>query len=139
MKFSISTRSEEEIVFDVDKIYAAITRVLDLFDGIGGMIEEITDNLSRALMAFAHGLSHCILHGFRKFGKRARRILGSFRRSTECVASAVRSCVRILTLHYDERKSIFLRKCLLRSQDRGSSDDNSYDKEIGFTFLLPNT
>ena len=71
-KIVISKRSEDTIEFDTSKIVEAISKIIDLFAGIGGMVKEMIDEAAKSFYAAMHEFCHWLMGGF-FFGRRKEK------------------------------------------------------------------
>lgn len=112
--------------FDFSAITAAISsalsRIVDLFAGVGGLIQE--------RFTYLHEYAHDFFHWF------IAHITGFFRKGTErrqhnnllelkkVLILYELPCVKALAIKYHENTILIRFVFLLRNQDRGSSDDS---------------
>lgn len=128
-KIVISKRSEDTIEFDTSKIVEAISKIIDLFAGIGGMVKEMIDEAAKSFYAAMHEFCHWLMGGF-FFGQRKEKKYNVIPGWISVVALA--PCVLSQKIKFYNYSCILRDIYLLRSQDRGttdSSDVNGYTTE----------
>ena len=128
-KIVISKRSEDTIEFDTSKIVEAISKIMDLFAGIGGMVKEMIDEAAKSFYAAMHEFCHWLMGGF-FFGRRKEKKYNVIPGWISVVALA--PCVLSQKIKFYNYSCILRDIYLLRSQDRGttdSSDVNGYTTE----------
>lgn len=128
-KIVISKRSEDTIEFDTSKIVEAISKIIDLFAGIGGMVKETIDEAAKSFYAAMHEFCHWLMGGF-FFGRRKEKKYNVIPGWISVVALA--PCVLSQKIKFYNYSCILRDIYLLRSQDRGttdSSDVNGYTTE----------
>ena len=118
----IIKRNGEEFVFDTSKIVKAVMKAVDLFAGVGGLINEIVEAVERSFYAALHSVAHMILHGFYSVGRKIKKALHCPSYVVMCLVSAISACVKILSLVSGYVSCKTRAMYLLRTQDRGSSD-----------------
>ena len=132
-KIVISKRSGDTIEFDISKIVEAISKILDLFAGIGGMVKERIDEAAKSFYAAMHEFCHWLMGGF-FFGRRKEKKYNVIPGWISVVALA--PCVLSQKIKFYNYSCILRDIYLLRSQDRGttdSSDANGYTTEYLIT------
>lgn len=132
-KIVISKRSEDPIEFDTSKLVEAISKIIDLFAGIGGMVKEMIDEAAKSFYAAMHEFCHWLMGGF-FFGRRKEKKYNVIPRWISVVALA--PCVLSQKIKFYNYSCILRDIYLLRSQDRGttdSSDANGYTTEYLIT------
>lgn len=128
-KIVISKRSEDTIEFDTSKIVEAISKIMDLFAGIGGMVKAMIDEAAKSFYAAMHEFCHWLMGGF-FFGRRKEKKYNVIPGWISVVALA--PCVLSQKIKFYNYSCILRDIYLLRSQDRGttdSSDVNGYTTE----------
>lgn len=132
-KIVISKRSGDTIEFDTSKIIEAISKIMDLFAGIGGMVKEMIDEAAKSFYAAMHEFCHWLMGGF-FFGRRKEKKYNVIPGWISVVALA--PCVLSQKIKFYNYSCILRYIYLLRSQDRGttdSSDANGYTTEYLIT------
>lgn len=118
-----------EVIEALRNLHAAITVVEE-------SIAKATEKISSVLFRFSHTLYHYLLHRCYSFIAKKRDNRITYRRSAVLIMAEVNAYVARLTLRYLENLKMILRSRMLRSQDRGSSEETNNDEEVTEPFLF---
>lgn len=112
--------------FDFSAITAAISsalsRIVDLFAGVGGLIQERFTYLHECAHNFFHWFFAQVTGYFRK--RKERRQHNNLLELKKVLVLCVFPCVKALAIKFHESTILIRFVFLLRNQDRGSSDDS---------------
>ena len=144
MSMTVIKRSGEEVVLDLSKIVAAITKAFEeilpkiqeaamkitesmtaLIDAMCTCTARIADSVQQTACSVAHGLLHLLMHFYCRARNFVSRVIPYDPRSVVYYAATVCIIVRTLTLEYIEHTCVSRRRNLFRRQDRGSKDSVS--------------
>ena len=151
MSYTVIRRSGEEVIFDISKIAAAITKA---FEAIQPVIEEATRNLTEAVTAIADMVEEYtapLMSGFRQSAFTLFHSIAQFLtycyysvrdriitavtynpRAAAYYSASLIARVKVYTLTYLGHAPVPRHSVLLRRQDRGSTDSVS-DDDNNFT------
>lgn len=117
----ISKKSGETVKFDTCKIIESISKIVDLFAGIGGMVKEMVDKAAKSFYTALHEFCHWLMGGF--FYRRRKEKKNSVIPDWIFVATLT-PCVLSQKIKFYNYSFALRDIYLLRSQDRGSTDSS---------------
>lgn len=113
------------IEFDTHKICEAICNsILDLFAGIGELVQRIVESASASFYSAMHSLCHWLMHGF---WKRKRKETRSGLTHAIITAAILQPSVISTTSTFCSYSRLLRNVYLLRTQDRSSDDSANTD------------
>ena len=124
------------IEISMEVILSAIRNSHDAITVAETITTTATTKVSNALYSFCHSLYHYLLDRYYSFIAKKRDNRITYRRSAVLIMAEVNAYVARLTLSYLDHIRMILRSRMLRSQDRGSSEETNNDKEVTEPFLF---
>lgn len=110
--------------FDLTGITTAIMRAVDLFAGVGGLIQESYTSMHERMHEAMHNLWHWLVAHFTEFfeKRKERKQHNLLLEIKQVIILCPNHCVKALLIDFHEHTKLIRKTYLLRNQNRGSDD-----------------